>query len=107
MKRFKSKSYDSIYGDALEALIGACYLEKGFDFCEKNVIKNIILPYFDLEKLKWYNHKHIQGARNEFLVDELQALNITAQKTDKKRLTEATGMAVSYTHLTLPTNYSV
>ena len=47
---------------------------------------------FDIEKLKWYNHKHIQGASNEFLVDELQALNITAQKTDKKRLTEATGM---------------
>ena len=37
VKRFKSKSYDSIYGDALEALIGACYLEKGFDFCEKNI----------------------------------------------------------------------
>jgi len=34
IKRFKSKSYDSIYGDALEAIIGACYLEKGFEFYE-------------------------------------------------------------------------
>ena len=47
---------------------------------------------FDIEKLKWYNHKHIQGASNEFLVNELQGLNIAAQKIDKKRLTEATGM---------------
>ena len=47
---------------------------------------------FDLEKLKWYNHMHIQEASNEFLVEELLALNITAQKTDKKQLTEATGM---------------
>ena len=47
---------------------------------------------FDIEKLKWYNHKHIQGASNEFLVDELQGLNIAAQKIDKKRLTEATLM---------------
>ena len=57
-------------------------------------LKNVVSAgaNFDIEKLKWYNHKHIQGARNEFLVDELRALNITAQKTDKKRLTEATGM---------------
>ena len=47
---------------------------------------------FDIEKLKWYNHKHIQGASNEFLVNELQGLNIAAQKIDKKRLTEATRM---------------
>ena len=47
---------------------------------------------FDLEKLKWYNHKHIQGAGNEHLVNELQALNISAQETNKERLTEAVGM---------------
>ena len=47
---------------------------------------------FDLEKLKWYNHKHIQVASDEFLVDELQALNISAQKTERKRLAEAIGI---------------
>ena len=56
VKRFKSKSYDSIYGDALEAIIGACYLEKGFDFCEQKVIKNIIVPYFDLDNLTTQIH---------------------------------------------------
>ncbi len=47
---------------------------------------------FDLEKLKWFNHKHIQVASNEFLVDKLQALNDSARKTEKKRLTNAVGM---------------
>ena len=47
---------------------------------------------FDLEKLKWYNHKHIQAASNEYLVDELQALSVLAQKTNKERLKEAVGM---------------
>ena len=47
---------------------------------------------FDIEKLLWYNHKHIQRASNEFLVDKLQALDVSAQKTERKRLTEATGM---------------
>ena len=47
---------------------------------------------FDLEKLKWCNHKHIQGAGNEFLVDELQTLNNSAQKANKKRLIEAVAM---------------
>ena len=56
VNRFKSKSYDSIYGDALEAIIGACYLEKGFDFCEQKVIKNIIVPYFDLDNLTTQTH---------------------------------------------------
>ncbi len=47
---------------------------------------------FDLEKLNWYNHKHIQDVSNEYLVDELQNLNISAQKINKERLTEAVGM---------------
>jgi len=47
---------------------------------------------FDLEKLKWYNHKHIQKAEDEYLVNELQALNILDQKTNKEQLVEAVGM---------------
>ena len=47
---------------------------------------------FDLEKLKWYNHKHIQEASNEFLVDKIQDLDISAQKIERKQLAEATGM---------------
>lgn len=41
----------SIYGDSLEALIGAIYLDKGFNFSKKFVIKKLINPHFDLDEL--------------------------------------------------------
>ena len=47
---------------------------------------------FDLEKLKWFNHKHIQETENDHLVEELQSLNVLARKTNKIRLAEAIGM---------------
>ena len=88
VKRFKSKSYDSIYGDALEAIIGACYLEKGFDFCEKNVIKNIILPYFDLEKLTTQTH-NFKSKILEWAQKEKISINFIVEKTSKSsRLSE-------------------
>ena len=47
---------------------------------------------FDLEKLKWFNHKHIQETENDRLVEELQSLNVLARKINKERLTEAVGI---------------
>ncbi|MEM9325501.1 MAG: ribonuclease III [Bacteroidota bacterium] len=46
-----SLSPKSIYGDSLEALIGAIYLDKGFKFCRRFIIKKLIIPHFDLEEL--------------------------------------------------------
>ncbi len=88
VKKFKSKSYNSIYGDALEAIIGACYLEKGFDFCEKKVIKNIILPYFDLEKLTTQTH-NFKSKILEWAQKEKISINFIVEKTSKSsRLSE-------------------
>ncbi|CAM3743635.1 ribonuclease III [Aquirufa aurantiipilula] len=42
-------SRSSMYGDALEAFIGAIYLDKGFAFTQKFIIKKILTQYFDLE----------------------------------------------------------
>lgn len=41
-------SHKSLYGDALEALIGAVYLDRGFAFCQSFVLEKLILPYYDL-----------------------------------------------------------
>jgi ribonuclease-3 len=41
-------SHKSLYGDVLEALIGAIYLDKGFDFCKKFVITKILDRHFDI-----------------------------------------------------------
>ena len=42
-------SRSSMYGDALEAFIGAVYLDKGFTFTQQFIIKKILTQYFDLE----------------------------------------------------------
>ena len=54
-----SKNFKSIYGDALEAIIGAVYLDVGFEYCQEYIVKNIIIPYYDFEELvnKTHNFK--------------------------------------------------
>jgi ribonuclease III len=41
----------SMYGDAMEALIGAIYLDKGFKFTQKFIISILLNNYFDLDSL--------------------------------------------------------
>lgn len=44
-------AFKSIYGDTLEALVGAVYLDRGYYFCRKFVYDRIILPHFDLHDI--------------------------------------------------------
>lgn len=46
-----TRSHKSVYGDCMEALIGAVYLDHGFHACKKFVIQKLIKPHFDLEEL--------------------------------------------------------
>ncbi len=41
----------SIFGDTMEALIGAIYLDRGFDFVEKFIINKILLLHFDMDEI--------------------------------------------------------
>lgn len=41
----------SIYGDAFEALVGAIYLDKGYDQCKRFIVNKIIKDYIDVEEL--------------------------------------------------------
>jgi ribonuclease-3 len=41
----------SIFGDAFEALIGAIYLDKGYEQCKRFVVKKIIKDYIDIDEL--------------------------------------------------------
>jgi ribonuclease III len=43
--------YRSLQGDAFEALIGAIYLDKGYDFTKKVLLERIIKQYFDIDEL--------------------------------------------------------
>lgn len=43
---------DNIHGNIFEALIGAIYLDKGYNFCERFIFRNVILPHVDIEQLE-------------------------------------------------------
>lgn len=43
---------DNIHGNIFEALIGAIYLDKGYNFCQKFIYNKVIVPYVDIEKLE-------------------------------------------------------
>ncbi len=49
-----------IFGNTLEALVGAVYLDKGYNRTKQFVYKRIIIPYIDLEVLESVemNHKN-------------------------------------------------
>ncbi|WP_154856991.1 ribonuclease III [Cyclobacterium xiamenense] len=44
-------SFKSLYGDTLEALIGAVYLDRGYYFCRRFVYERLIIPFFDLDNI--------------------------------------------------------
>jgi ribonuclease-3 len=44
-------THKSLYGDALEAIIGAVYLDKGFKFCRKFIINKLIEPNYNIDLL--------------------------------------------------------
>lgn len=41
----------SVYGDTLEALIGAVYLDRGFGYCREFVIGRLVEPYFNIDEI--------------------------------------------------------
>ncbi|MEM8998716.1 MAG: ribonuclease III [Bacteroidota bacterium] len=43
---------DNIHGNVFEALVGAIYLDKGYDYCEKFIHEQVIQPYVDIEQLE-------------------------------------------------------
>lgn len=43
---------ENIHGNIFEALIGAIYLDRGYNYCKKFVYENVIIPYVDIEKLE-------------------------------------------------------
>src|SRR5690606_7010987 len=43
---------DNIHGNLFEALLGAIFLDRGYDFCEKFIYKRVIIPHVDIEQLE-------------------------------------------------------
>lgn len=45
------QSFKSIYGDALEAFVGAIYLDKGYEVTKKTIFTKLIIPLVDLDEI--------------------------------------------------------
>lgn len=81
-------SHKSLYGDTLEALVGAVYLDKGYQFCKRFIWKKLIIPYFNLEELALSDHNYkskiIEWAQKENKIVKFEIVNIKNQKQYKE-----------------------
>ncbi|MDX2189251.1 MAG: ribonuclease III [Bacteroidota bacterium] len=63
-------SNKSMHGDALEALVGAIYLDRGFKFCRKFVLQKLLDTILDIEEIvstdNNYKSKLIIWGQNNF-----------------------------------------
>lgn len=74
-----------IYGDALEAMVGAIYLDKGYDYVNRLLINNIFRKYVNLDDM------------TETETDFKSRLLEWGQKT-KKQITFETAQSPASTH---------
>ena len=83
-----SKNFKSIYGDALEAIIGAVYLDVGFEYCQEYIVKNIIIPHYNFDELINKTH-NFKSKILEWAQKEKISINFIVEKTSKSsRLSE-------------------
>ncbi|MFT6873370.1 MAG: ribonuclease-3 [Roseivirga sp.] len=66
-KRKTPNSHKSLYGNALEALIGAIYIDRGFPFTSNFIQRKLLQPHYDLEEIinttKNYKSKLIEWSQ--------------------------------------------
>ena len=62
-------SHKSIYGNTLEALIGAVYIDKGFKKSKRFIVKKLLIPHFDIKEIiattKNYKSKLIEWSQKQ------------------------------------------
>ena len=76
----------SMLGNALEALIGAIYMEQGFEYTKEYILKNIIRKFVDINRLEMYddNYKSQLLEWCQKHTKEIDFRIINKYKTDKR-----------------------
>ena len=85
-------SSKSIYGDTFEALIGAIYLDKGYNFTKKIIIKRIIDVHLDVDEIEKtdtnFKSRILEYAQREKLQLEFRVLQELGEGHRKQYLVE-------------------
>lgn len=80
-------SHKSIYGDALEALVGAVYLDRGYHFCKKFILKRIII-HFDLDNIikttSNFKSKVIEWSQKENVEVDFKTVSVSGNQRFKE-----------------------
>ncbi len=83
-----SLSHKSLYGDTLEALVGAVYLDQGYYFCNRFIIRKLISPYYDINEIirsnPNYKSKIIEWAQKENKSFNFEIVSIKNNKSHKE-----------------------
>ena len=83
-----SLSHKSLYGDTLEAIVGAVYLDKGYYFCNRFIIKKLISPYYDINEIirsnPNYKSKIIEWAQKENKEFSFEIISIKNNRSHKE-----------------------
>ncbi|MEQ8925018.1 MAG: ribonuclease III [Fulvivirga sp.] len=88
-KNHSSKlSHKSLYGDTLEALVGAVYLDRGFSYCKSFIIEKLIIPYYDLQNIVDsdvnFKSKLIEWAQKENHSIEFEIIHVKTEGRHKE-----------------------
>lgn len=87
-----SNVFKSMSGDAFEALIGAIYIDKGYDFAKKIVVQRIIKNHIDielLEKTEWnYKSKMIDFGQKEKKAISFNVVEVIGRGYHKQYIVE-------------------
>jgi ribonuclease-3 len=80
----------SVHGDALEAFVGAMYLDKGYNFTKKTVLNRIVEVHYDIEKLQTedtnYKSQLIEWSQREKVPVEFKVVDEIGNGYNKQYL---------------------
>lgn len=97
----RRESYRTIFGNALEAFIGAVYLDWGYTFCARFIENRLLAPYFHLESLINTPHNHksllIEWAqkKNRLLLFDISGMEDNNQSRDFTAVLYLDGQAIA------------
>lgn len=84
-------THKSIYGDALEAMVGAVYLDRGYGFCKKFILRRIII-HFDLDAIinttTNFKSKVIEWSQKENSTVDFRTVSIEGSQRFKEFVVE-------------------